>query len=209
MSVFDILSFLNNFILLIVAMTVHEFSHGWVAYKLGDNTAKFQGRLTLNPLAHIDPVGTIIMPLMLFFATQGRFVFGAAKPVPINYWALKNPKRDMILIGLSGPFSNFIFALILSFIVRFSPYGWLAPLIYKLILINVILGVFNLIPVPPLDGSRVLHGLLPYRLAEKYAMIEPYGFFIVIAFSWVGLLDLVIWPLVMLVLTILSVPLSI
>jgi len=108
----NIVNLLISLGLLMIAMSVHEFSHGWVAYKLGDNTAKYSGRLTLNPLAHIDPIGTVLLPLIIFIATQGRFVFGAAKPVPINYWALKNPRRDMVWIGLSGPLANFIFALI-------------------------------------------------------------------------------------------------
>ena len=114
-----IVSFLVSFALLMVAMTVHEFAHGWVAFKLGDNTAKFSGRLTLNPLAHIDPVWTFIVPLLLFISTNGQFLFGAAKPVPINYWALRNPKRDIIWIGASGPATNLIFAFLLSIPLRF------------------------------------------------------------------------------------------
>src|SRR3989338_4073787 len=110
----NLLLLLVYFGLLIVAMSVHEFSHALVAYKLGDTTAKYSGRLTLNPLAHIDPVWTFLFPLFLFISTQGRFIFGAAKPVPINFWALRNPKRDVIWVGLSGPLANFILALLTS-----------------------------------------------------------------------------------------------
>lgn len=200
----SLIGFLISFGFLIIAMTVHEFSHGWVAYKLGDTTAKFSGRLTLNPLAHIDPVGTVLLPLMLFMATGGQFVFGAARPVPINYWALRNPKRDMMLIGASGPISNFIFAFILSVFWKLSPHNPVISFILEnLIFINIILGVFNLIPVPPLDGSRILAGALPKGLAESYSMIEPYGFFIVIALSWFGLLDLFVFPMVKFIFTLL------
>ncbi len=192
-----IISLLISFALLLVAMTVHEFSHGWVAYKLGDSTAKYSGRLTLNPLAHIDPIGTVLLPLILFITTQGRFVFGAAKPVPINYRALKNPKRDIIWVGLSGPLANFIFAIFLSILWRFLPsFGIINFVFESLISINVLLGVFNLVPIPPLDGSRVVMGLLPDELASRYAMIEPYGFIIIIVFIGLGIFNILIEPIV-------------
>lgn len=192
-----IISFAGSFALLLIAMTVHEFAHGWVAYKLGDSTAKFSGRLTLNPLAHIDLFWTVLMPLVLFLSTSGHFVFGAAKPVPVNYWALKNPKRDMIWIGLAGPLANLILAFIISGILRLTPpQGTVAYLLFNLLTINVVLAVFNLIPIPPLDGSRVLMGLLPESLARAYAEIERYGLIILFLFIWFGILDLLLWPLV-------------
>lgn len=200
------LTLLASFALLIVAMTVHEFAHGWVAYKLGDPTAKYSGRLTLNPLAHIDLFGTIILPLFLFMSTG--FAIGWAKPVPINYWALKNPKKDIIWVGLAGPLANIAFALSLSLIWRIIPLSYFVAVVFeKLIYINLLLGVFNLIPIPPLDGSRIVMGILPDDLASRYAAIEPYGFIIVAALVWLGMFNFLVWPLVKIISGVLKIPL--
>jgi len=188
------------FALLLFAMSLHEFSHGWVAYKLGDTTAKFQGRLTLNPLAHIDPMGTVVLPLLIFIMSRGQFIFGAAKPVPINYWALKNPRRDMIWIGFAGPLSNLLCAAAVSLGLRLLPQATvLSEILTNFVLINVILGVFNLVPIPPLDGSRIIMGVLPEQLARSYAGMERFGFIIIIILFATGILNLLVWPLVNLI----------
>lgn len=180
-------------IFLPVAVVIHEYAHGWVAYKLGDPTAKYAGRLTLNPLAHIDPVGTIIFPLLLILMRL-PFLFAWAKPVPVDFYRLRSPKRDMIWVALAGPAANFSFALLLSILLRLGfPFQ-----LFLLggISINLVLAVFNLIPIPPLDGSRILIGLLPHNLANSFTRLEPYGFIILFAFLWLGIFDRFILPIV-------------
>jgi Zn-dependent protease len=199
-----IISFGASFAFLLIAMTVHEFAHGAVAYKLGDSTAKISGRLTLNPLAHIDIFWTILLPLLLFLSTG--FIFGAAKPVPVNYWSLNNPKRDMIWIGLAGPLANFILAFIIAGILRLIPLqGVSATLFFNLLIINVGLAMFNLIPIPPLDGSKILMGLLPAQLSEQYAHLERYGLLILFVFIWWGKIDHMLWSLVIAVIRMMGV----
>lgn len=168
------------------AITVHEAAHGYVARHLGDNTAWMLGRVTLNPISHIDPVGTILMPLLLYVATSGSFLFGYAKPVPVQFGKLRNPKRDMIWVALAGPASNLIQALLWGVLFYFlAGAGVSEPFFIKVcqagILVNVVMFVFNLFPLPPLDGGRILVGLLPYKQAVLVSRIEPWGFFIVMA----------------------------
>ncbi len=176
------------------AITVHEAAHGYAALHFGDNTAHVLGRITLNPIKHIDPLGTIAMPLMLYFATSGAFLFGYAKPVPVNFGRLRNPKRDMIWLALAGPGANLVQAI-----------GWTLAL-YLLVfmgveerffnemcragvLVNLVMFAFNLFPLPPLDGGRILVGLLPHPLAWQVSRIEPWGFFIVMALVITGVVS--------------------
>ena len=184
----------------LLGITVHEVAHGWIARKLGDNTAFMLGRLTLNPLKHVDPVGTILIPGMLLLLQTG-FIFGYAKPVPINWKNLRQPKRDMALVAVAGPIANLLmaigWALLLRLGVLLGDNG--LALVYMGvagITINAILMVLNLLPLPPLDGGRVLTGLLPGPLAYKFSRIEPYGFFILIGLLVTGILGLILWPLI-------------
>ncbi len=201
----SLVSLLISFGLLIIAMTVHEFAHGWTAYKLGDRTALLNGRLTLNPLAHIDPVWTIIIPLLLFISTKGQFVFGSAKPVPVNYRAFKNPQQAIILVGSSGPLTNLLFAGLVSLCMKCIPLGGLMHhLLINLIAINVVLGIFNLLPIPPLDGSRIIMGILPQKMAIAYSSMEQYSFVVLIILLWTGVLGNILWPAVEAVLRIMG-----
>ena len=175
----------------IFAITVHEAAHGYVARYLGDNTAYVLGRVTLNPIKHIDPIGTILMPLMLYFATSGAFLFGYAKPVPVNFGHLRNPKRDMIWVALAGPASNFIQAILWALLlVGLVAAGIDEPFFIKMaqggVLVNLVMWAFNLFPLPPLDGGRILVGLLPWKQAQMVSRIEPWGFFIVMGLVIAG-----------------------
>lgn len=194
---------------LVFAIVLHEVAHGWVANKLGDHTAKDMGRLTLNPLSHIDLFGTIIMPLLLFVVTNGKMVFGYAKPVPINPYNFKNPKKDMALSSLAGPGVNLIMALMFSAVLRIAmpplenlfpkdTWDWFAlPITLMLgyaVVINVVLAVLNLIPIPPLDGSRVVYWLLPAGPASAYYRLERYGTLILMALIMFGALGKIMTP---------------
>ncbi len=176
------------------AITLHEAAHGYAARHFGDDTAWQLGRISLNPLRHIDPVGTILMPLMLYFATSGAFLFGYAKPVPVRFGNLRNPKRDMIWVALAGPGANLFMALlwgIALYLLRGAEVT--EPFFLKMcqggVLVNVVMFAFNLFPLPPLDGGRILVGLLPYRQAELVSRIEPWGFFVVMALVLMGVLS--------------------
>jgi Zn-dependent protease len=176
------------------AITLHEAAHGYAARHFGDNTAYVMGRITLNPLKHIDPVGTILMPLLLYFATSGAFLFGYAKPVPVRFGKLRNPKRDMIWVALAGPGANLLLALLWGvFFYLFKAVGLDEPFFIEMckagFKVNIGLFVLNLFPIPPLDGGRIMVGLLPMRQAMLFSRLEPYGFFIVIALIYMRILD--------------------
>lgn len=180
------------------AITIHEAAHGYVARYFGDNTAWMLGRVTLNPLKHIDPIGTVLMPALMYLTTfaipGGPFILGYAKPVPVHFGNLRNPKRDMIWVALAGPGSNLIQALlwgILFYLIQGA--GVTEPFFLKMctagIFVNVLMMVFNLFPLPPLDGGRVLVGLLPYKQALLISRIEPFGIFIVLALVISGVIN--------------------
>jgi len=195
---------------ILVAITFHEVAHGFVANKLGDPTAKMMGRLTLNPIAHIDPIGTIIVPVMLFILSNGAFIFGTAKPVPVNFYNLKRPRRDTALVSAAGPATNIMIAFIsiLLYIliqVIFPPPSSSAfnqkimtPLVMMIqysISFNIFIAAFNLFPVPPLDGGRIATSLLPTKYAYHFSKLEPYGILIVLGLWFTGIAHYIIVPI--------------
>ena len=170
----------------LLAITLHEAAHGYAALRLGDNTAYVMGRVTLNPLKHVDPIGTIAMPLLLYFSTGGAFLFGYAKPVPVNFGRLNNPKRDMVWVALAGPASNLLQAFLWGVLLYVMHILGISDKFFSAmcrggILANAVMFAFNLFPLPPLDGGRILVGLLPYPYSYQVSRIEPWGFFIVMA----------------------------
>lgn len=192
---------------ILFAITVHEVAHGWVAKRFGDPTAQRMGRLTLNPLKHIDPVGTVLIPALLLILHAG-FLFGWARPVPVTWENLRHPKRDMVFVAAAGPAANLLMAFFWGAVARLAtvlppPADWAAVPLTLMgeigISINVLLMVFNLLPLPPLDGGRVAVGLLPGPLSWQLSRVEPYGFFILLGLMAVGALWFVIQPVASLV----------
>lgn len=198
---------------ILFAITVHEVAHGWVAKRLGDPTAMMLGRLTLNPIKHIDPIGTVLVPLITVIT--GGFIFGWAKPVPITYQNLRHPKRDMIYVAIAGPVSNLIMAILWAAVLKLavvlsanqSLYWFFQPLLYigtAGVLINIFLMALNLLPIPPLDGGRVVTGLLPGPLAYKFSQIEPFGLIIMIVLFFTHILGAILLPVVNLFITLIG-----
>ena len=188
----------------IFAITLHEAAHGYVARHFGDMTAHLEGRVSLNPLRHIDPFGTVALPLILLALTKlfgGGIIFGWAKPVPVNFANLRHPKRDMLWVAAAGPLSNFAMALIWALMLKLGlsmPESYFALPLALMgaagVFFNIIIMVLNLVPLPPLDGGRILVSLLPHRLAWRVARIEPYGFLILIVLLLTGVLGAMLWP---------------
>jgi Zn-dependent protease len=191
------------------AITIHEAAHGYVARHFGDMTAYQQGRISLNPLRHIDPVGTILLPILTLWL--GGILFGWAKPVPVNFSALRRPKQDMLWVALAGPAVNLLMALFWGIWIKvalMSPESYYAEPLMEMaqlgVKINVVLMVLNLLPLPPLDGGRIAISLLPHRLAMKLASIEPYGMFILIGLAFTPVLSWVLGPPVVLLITLIN-----
>ena len=198
----------------IFAITLHEAAHGYAAQRLGDPTAAMMGRVTLNPFPHIDPIGTILMPLLLYFSTSGAFLFGYAKPVPVRFDRLRHPKRDMVWVALAGPASNFVQALLWGALLYALVGSGLTERFFLEMckagmLTNVVMFAFNLFPLPPLDGGRIVVGLLPWRQAVLFSRIEPWGFYIVMALVITGVVS-ALWmqPLMDLTFALLKLALS-
>jgi Zn-dependent protease len=195
-------------LILFISIIFHEYAHGWVAYKLGDPTAKDAGRLTLNPLKHIDFFGTIILPFLIFRFSGGSFAFGYAKPVPINPYHFKNPKRDVMWVGLAGPLLNFFVANLLILLFKLLPYTFISEIFLEAAAINLILAIFNLTPIPPLDGSRVVTAFLPYKFSMAYLNMGLLGSTIIVVLILSGFISWFVMPMVINIFSLWGVVLS-
>ncbi len=203
----------------VFAITLHEAAHGYVAKYFGDTTAYSMGRVSLNPIRHIDPVGTVILPLVLLAVSKlvgGGFIFGWAKPVPVNFGNLRRPKADMLWVAAAGPAANLVMAIFWVLMVKLAFTKVLGDFSLPLalmgaagVLVNAILMVLNLLPIPPLDGGRIVVSLLPHRQAYLFSRIEPYGLFIIIGLMLLKVLDYVLWPLVKVAVGLLLTPFGI
>lgn len=182
----EILQLLFFLVIIIPSSILHEYAHGWMADQLGDPTARYAGRLTLDPRAHIDKWGTIIMPLVLFVVTAGRFLFAYAKPVPYNPYNLRNQKWGSVWVALAGPGSNLLLAFVFGLVIRTFPHLNISSFLYVIVYANVLLAVFNLVPIPPLDGSKLLYALLPDSQYQIKVALERYGFVILLGFIFFG-----------------------
>jgi Zn-dependent protease len=188
------------------AITLHEAAHGYVARFFGDMTAALQGRISVNPLKHIDPMGTIVVPLVILLTSKllggGAILFGWAKPVPVNFGKLRRPKQDMLWVAAAGPGINFLMALFWAVLIQIGyamGNAFSTPMILMGaagVFINIILMTLNLLPLPPLDGGRIAVSLMPYQAAYRFSKIEPYGFFILLGLMFTGILGMVLWPLI-------------
>lgn len=187
----------------IFAITLHEAAHGYAARYFGDMTAYQAGRITLNPIRHIDPMGTIVVPILILIASQGKYAFGWAKPVPVNFGRLRNPKRDMLWVAAAGPAANLLMAILWAFVIKAMqgvPQNYFTEPVLLMarggIIVNAVLMVLNLLPLPPLDGGRIAVSLLPQKLAYRFARVEPFGLIILLVLMLLGVLGKVMWPFI-------------
>ncbi len=187
----------------IFAITLHEAAHGYAARHFGDPTAYQAGRISLNPIRHIDPIGTLLIPAVVLFASGGKFAFGWAKPVPVNFGMLRNPKRDMLWVAAAGPGANLFMAVLWALLFKFTavmPVNYFPEPALRMaeggIIINLVLMVLNLFPLPPLDGGRIAVSLLPHRLAYQFSRVEPYGMIILMVLLFTGVLGAVMLPII-------------
>jgi Zn-dependent protease len=197
----NILETIGIAMIVLMSVVLHEVAHGLTAYKLGDSTAKNAGRLTLNPIKHIDPFGTVILPgILILLRAFGvpTVVFGWAKPVPVNFRQLGNPKRDMMIVAMAGPATNILIAWITSLILINNAHLSITilNLLHFTIFVNLLLAVFNMMPVPPLDGSRLVSGIIPNRWGYYYSQIEPFGILVVFGLLYIGLMDAIVFPII-------------